>query len=80
MAIVMGPGGTVMPAEGGHFLVLKQAIFNTEMELVILIFLGQADGCIETKRDAIDHNPVFGLSRLERYREGGELTGRFSKQ
>ncbi|WP_369680069.1 hypothetical protein [Alcanivorax jadensis] len=45
---------------------LKQAIFNTEMELVILIFLRQADGGIETKRDAIDHNPVFGLSRLER--------------
>ncbi|HBC19162.1 MAG TPA: hypothetical protein DC022_10530, partial [Alcanivorax sp.] len=62
-----------MPTEGGNFFMLKQAIFNPEMQSVVLLFLREPDGGIEAQGDAIDHNAVLGFSRLERYREGGRL-------
>ncbi|WP_456297568.1 hypothetical protein [Alcanivorax jadensis] len=69
-----------MPTEGGNFFMLKQAIFNPEMKPVVLVFLREPDGGVETKWDAIDDNAVLGLSRLQRYRERGRPIAGLSKQ
>ena len=69
-----------MPTEGGNFFMLKQAIFNLEMKLVVLVFLREPDGGVKAKGDAIDDDAVLGLSGLERYRERCRLIAGLSKQ